>query len=216
MRLGLLGGTFDPPHLGHLILAEEARTTLALDRVLLMPAGQPWRKGGRAVTPAHHRLAMVERAVAGDPYFAASAVEVERDGPTYTVETLVALRRDLGPGDEIVFILGADALNDLPHWHDPVGIVRLARLGVAAREGVAESDLARLEQALPGIRARIDVIEMPGIEISSTDLRRRVVEGRSLRFQVPAAVAEYIAVEGLYRAAEPALPDRRHHHARPD
>jgi nicotinate-nucleotide adenylyltransferase len=199
-RTGVLGGTFDPPHLGHLILAEEARCALALDRVLLVPAAQPWRKSDRAVSPAAARLAMLRLAVAGDPYFDVSTLEIDRGGPTYTVETLAALRAELAPVDELYFILGEDALLDLPRWRDPAGIIRLARVAVAARDGDLSADLAALEQQIPGIRARVDVVPMPQIGISSTEIRRRVREGGSIRFLVPPAVAGYIAEQGLYRA----------------
>jgi nicotinate-nucleotide adenylyltransferase len=194
-----LGGTFDPPHLGHLILAEEARWGLGLDRVLLMPAAQPWRKADRAVTDAAHRLAMVRAAAAEDPYFAVSTIEIERGGPTYTVETLAALRTELSPADELVFILGEDALLDLPHWRDPAGILRLALLGVASRGGALSADLAALEGVLPGITERVSAVTMPRIEISSTEIRRRVAAGGSVRFYLPPAVAGYIAAHGLYR-----------------
>ena len=198
LRTGILGGTFDPPHLGHLILAEEARCGLGLARVLLVPAAQPWRKTDRSVTPAAHRLAMLRLAVADDPYFDVSTVEVDRGGPSYTVETLQALRGELGPAVELVFILGVDALLDMPYWRDPAGILRLARLGVAARAGIPPTELAMLEQALPGVRERMSVVPMPEIAISSTDIRRRVRDGDSIRFLVPAAVAAYIAEHGLY------------------
>src|SRR5262249_48143251 len=141
MRVGVFGGTFDPPHLAHLILAEEARDQLALDRLLLVPAAQPWRKADRAVTPAAQRLAMLRLAVASDPYFDVSTVEIDRGGPTYTVETLAALRGELAPADELVFILGEDALLDMPRWHDPAGILRFATLGVARRPGRTVADI---------------------------------------------------------------------------
>ena len=197
--VGVFGGTFDPVHLGHLILAEEARCALGLERLLLVPAAQPWRKSERAVTPAHHRLAMLRLAVEGDPYFDVSTVEIERGGPTYTVETLAALRAELGLEAELFFILGQDALLDMPHWRDPAGILRLARLGVAARGGRLSADLTALEPVLPGIGGRVAAVPMPRIEVSSTEIRRRVREGGSIRFFVPPPVAAYIAEHGLYR-----------------
>jgi nicotinate-nucleotide adenylyltransferase len=142
---------------------------------------------------------MLRLAVAGDPYFHVSTVEIDRGGPTYTVETLAALRGELAAADELVFILGEDALLDLPHWRDPAGILRLATLGVAQRPGGVRADLDALERVLPGLRGRIRFVEMPVIGISSTEIRRRVREGRSIRFQVPAAVEAYIAEQGLYR-----------------
>lgn len=200
-RIGVLGGTFDPPHYGHLILAEQARELLALDQLLLLPAAQPWRKSDRAVTPAAARLALLRLAVADDPYFAVSPMEIERGGPTYTVETLAALRETLGPAASLVFILGRDALLDLPNWRDPAGILALASLGVAARGGLPGAELTALNAALPGLRERLTVVPMPQIDISSTDIRRRVAEGRSIRFLTPPAVIVAIVEEGLYRSA---------------
>jgi nicotinate-nucleotide adenylyltransferase len=199
MRVGVFGGTFDPVHLGHLILAEEARWSLGLERLLLMPAAQPWRKAARAVTPAHHRLAMLRLAVADDPYFDVSTVEIDRGGPTYTIETLAALRGELGPDAELVFILGEDALMDLPNWREPAGILRLALLGVAERGDEDGLDLAALEATLPGVRDRVLRIPMPRVDISSSEVRRRVREGGTIRYLVPPPVQAYIAARGLYR-----------------
>lgn len=195
-RLGVLGGTFDPPHIGHLILAEEARWRLALDSVLWVPAGDPWRKEGRRITPAADRVAMTRLAVEGDPYFQVSEVEVQREGASYTVETLALLHEDQ-PEAELFFLLGEDALHDLPNWRDPPGIARLAWLAVAPREW-SEKETATLERLAPGITNRIVHIEMPGIDISATDLRRRVAAGESIRYLVPAKVAAYIHDHGLY------------------
>ena len=122
MRLGALGGTFDPPHLGHLLLAEQAREQLQLDKVLFIPAGDPWRKAGREIAPAAQRLAMTRLAIEGNAAFEVDGREIARDGPTYTVETLAELRAELGAGDELVFIVGQDALADLPNWRNPGGI----------------------------------------------------------------------------------------------
>jgi nicotinate-nucleotide adenylyltransferase len=200
MRIGVYGGTFDPVHLAHLILAEEARCSLGLARLLLVPAAQPWRKSHRAVSPAAHRLAMLRLAVADDPYFDVSTVEIDRGGPTYTVETLAALKAELGADADLVFILGEDALLDLPNWRDPAGILRLAYLGVAQRGDGEGIDLGPVEQVLPGIRDRILRIPMPRIDISSSEVRRRVREGGSIRYLVPRPVQAYIAEHGLYRA----------------
>lgn len=199
-RIGVLGGTFDPVHLGHLILADEAREVLRLDRLLLMPAAQPWRKVEREVTPAHHRLAMLRLAVADNSAFDVSTLEIDRGGPTFTVDTLAALRAEMDASADLVFILGEDALLDMPHWRDPAGILRLARLGVAARPGRPPIDIDALERAMPGVSERVEVITMPQIGISSTDIRRRVREGRSVRYLLPQAVQDYIVDHGLYRA----------------
>jgi nicotinate-nucleotide adenylyltransferase len=198
--VGVLGGTFDPIHLGHLILAEQARTRLGLQRVLFVPAGQPWRKVGRRIAPVSDRVAMVRAALAGDPYFEVSLVESERRGPSYTVETLEALHALLGPSVELCFIMGQDALADLPHWRDPARIATLARLVVAVRAGWSAAGLPALERAVPGISTRIEVIPMPQVEISSTDIRHRIAAGVSTRFLVPAAVEAYIHEHRLYRA----------------
>lgn len=197
-----MGGTFDPIHLAHLILAEQARVFLGLDRVLFVPAGAPWRKADRRIAPVADRVAMVRAALAGDPYFEISLIESERRGPSYTVDTLSVLQEQLGPQAELYFILGQDALADLPNWREPARIVQLARLAVAARPGRPPADPAALERAVPGIQDRIDVVPMPQVDISSTDIRRRVAEGISIRFLVPAAVEAYILAHGLYRGRE--------------
>lgn len=199
MKVGVMGGTFDPIHLAHLILAEQARVFLGLDRVLFVPAGAPWRKADRRIAPVADRVAMVRAALAGDPYFEVSLIESERRGPSYTVDTLSVLQRQLGPQAELHFILGQDALADLPNWREPTRIVQLARLAVAARPGCPPPDPTALERAVPGIRERIDVVPMPQVDISSTDIRRRVAQGISIRFLVPAAVEAYITAHGLYR-----------------
>lgn len=196
-RLGVLGGTFDPPHLGHLILAESAASTLGLDRVLFVPAGDPPHKRGRAITATPHRLAMLERAIAGNPRFAVSRVDVDRPGPHYTVDMLALLGK-AHPGAQLYFILGGDSLADLVTWRDPVGVVASSRLAVMRRPG-ALVDLDVLEQRVPGVRARTDLADAPLIGISGTSLREQLAQGRSIRYQVPDAVLEYIESRGLYR-----------------
>ena len=198
MRLGVLGGTFDPPHVGHLILAEEARTRLRLERVLFVPAGDPWRKAGQDITPVEHRLAMVRLLLVSDPYFEVSTLEVERQGPSYTVDTLEALHRQYGPGLELYFILGEDALHDLPNWKEPARLISLTWLAVAPRPPERAWTTADLEVAVPGISERIVALPMPTIDISSSDLRERARAGLSLRYLVPLDVEEYIRRHGLY------------------
>ena len=199
MRLGVLGGTFDPPHVGHLILAEEARCRLGLDKVLFVPAGDPWRKVGQEVTPAGHRLAMVRLMLGSDPHFEVSTLEVDRPGPSYTVDTLEALRRQYGPEAELYLILGEDALCDLPNWKEPARIVSLAWLAVAPRRQGGGPAKAELDAVLPGLSARIVTLPMPIVDISSTALRERAAAGLSLRYLVPLGVEEYIRHHGLYR-----------------
>ncbi len=194
----MLGGTFDPIHLAHLLMAEAAREQLGLDQVLFMPAPQPWRKAGRPITPVEHRLTMVRLAVAGNPYFDVSTLELMREGPTYTADTLATLHTQFGRGTTLHFILGGDALHDLPNWHKPQEIVELARLAVTARAGSTMPDLAAIEACVPGVAAAIERVDMPAMEISSTNIRQRVAEGRSLRYLTPPEVIAYIYEAGLY------------------
>ena len=199
VRLGVFGGTFDPPHVGHLILAEEARSRLDLAKVLFVPAGDPWRKAGEEITPAEYRLAMVRLMIASDPYFEVSTLEVERQGPSYTVDTLEALHQEYGPGLEPYLILGEDALHDLPNWKEPGRILSLAWLAVAARATGGPWADPGLEEAVPGVSKRIVPLSMPTVHISSTGLRERARAGLSLRYLVPPGVEEYIRLHGLYR-----------------
>jgi nicotinate-nucleotide adenylyltransferase len=199
MRLGLYGGTFDPIHLGHLILAEQCRESCGLDRVWLIVAGSPPHKpGGR--TPVGHRLEMVRIAIAGHPAFAASDIEAKRPGPHYSVETLEAIRRD-HPDDELFFLIGADSLADLPTWREPERIARLAAIVVVNRPGIEETDPARLPAFGPGAHP-LAWVSIPPVGIASSDLRRRLAEGRSIRYMVPRGVEAYIEAKGLYREAE--------------
>ncbi len=196
MRIGVLGGTFDPVHIAHLRLAEEAREALRLDEVMFVPAGDPWRKSEHPITAAEHRLAMLELAVEGNDDFAISNIELRREGPSYTADTLEALAGER-LDDEFWFIIGADALADLPNWHEPARIVAHARLAVAPREA-QDANVAAL--TIPGISERIDTFSMPELDVSSSDIRARVAAGRSIRYLVPDAVGGYIARQGLYRA----------------
>lgn len=191
-RVGVIGGTFDPVHIAHLVLAEQAREQLQLQRVLFIPAGDPWRKAQRGVTPAADRLAMVRLAVRDNPAFAVDEREVRRSGPTYTVDTLRELRGELGAAAEVYFVVGEDALADLPAWRDPAGIAELAYIAVAPRPGWTPPP------SLPFDINRLVRIEMPLMDVSSTELRARARAGRSLRYFVPDAVAAYIREHGLY------------------
>jgi len=197
-RLGVLGGTFDPPHYGHLVLAEAARVQLRLERVLFVPAGQPPHKPGRPITPAHHRVAMVEAAIADNPAFALSRVDLDRAGPHYTVEMLALLRQEY-PGAELYFLMGEDSLVEFPTWRDPAGIVRQAHVAVMPRPGY-EPDLAALERAVPGVRERLVWLDAPWLDITASDLRRRVREGLPLRYLVPPPVEVYIREHRPYGA----------------
>lgn len=200
-RLGILGGTFDPPHLGHLAVAEEAREVLGLEQVLFVPAGRPWQKADRAVTPAEVRLALVERAVAGNPAFVVDRREIDRPGPTYTVDTLVELAAAEAPGTELWLILSAEALAGLATWREPGRVLELARLCVAPRgpERDPAGPVAALLAAFPAAADRLVVLDRPRLAISSTEIRARVGAGRSIRYLVPDAVAELVTRYALYR-----------------
>jgi nicotinate-nucleotide adenylyltransferase len=194
--LGILGGTFDPPHYGHLALAENARVQLGLDRVLFVLAGQPPHKPDCPITLADHRLAMLEMAIARNPAFAISRVDLDRPGPHYTVEMLSLLRQKYSEA-ELFFLMGGDSLAHFLAWRDPDGIAQQARLAVMRRPGYA-SDVERLEQAVPGIRDRLVWLDVPHLDIASSDLRRRVGEGLPLRYLVPRSVETYIREHHLY------------------
>jgi len=200
-RTGILGGTFDPPHVAHLALASAARNALRLDAVLFIPAGDPWRKAGRPMSPAADRLAMVRAAVAGLPWARVSAIEVDREGPTYTLDTVETLIAERGEAaGQWWFILGEDALRDLPHWHEPQRLIARVRLAVARRGGAAGPLVTpELAAALPGIEDRVDAVPMPSMDVSATDIRARVREGRSTEGLLPEAVRAYIDAHGLYR-----------------
>jgi nicotinate-nucleotide adenylyltransferase len=197
MRLGLFGGTFDPIHLGHLILAEGCRESCELDRVWFVVAGQPPHKPG-GPTAVGHRLEMVRIAVAGHPAFEVSEIEAQRPGPHYSVETLEAVHRER-PEDELFFLIGADSLMDLPFWRQPERILELATLVVVNRPGIDPAQSLLTLNLSPSTRPARHVT-IPPIGIASHDLRRRVAEGRSIRYQVPRGVEAYIEAQGLYRA----------------
>ena len=200
MRTGVLGGTFDPPHRGHLRLAEAARAQLALDRVVFMPAGDPYRKAGRRVSPREVRLRLVEAAVADLPWAGVSTLEIDRSGPSYTDETLAVLARD---GGDWWFIAGADVLRDLPHWRDPRLLVEIARLAVAERPPAGRVVPEEALRAVPGIEGRIDWLEMVPLDVSSTELRARVRRGADVGEWLPERVRVLIDELGLYRDAAP-------------
>jgi nicotinate-nucleotide adenylyltransferase len=196
MRLGLFGGTFDPIHLGHLILAEQCREACALDRVWFVVTGAPpHKRGGR--TAVTHRLEMARIAVAGHPAFAVSEIEASRPGPHYSIETLERVRRE-NPDDELFFLIGADSLAELPTWREPIRIAQLATIVVVNRPGIEEVDSASLPGFGPGSHPLLPVT-IPPIGISSSDLRQRLAAGRSVRYQVPRGVEAYIEAQGLYR-----------------
>lgn len=196
-RLGILGGTFDPIHHGHLVAAQEACKQLHLDRVLFVPASTPPHKTDRAITPGHHRLRMVEAATVGRACFGISLVDLNRPGPCYTSDTLRLIRSERGPDLDLFFIEGADSLADIRSWYQPEQIIRLCKFAVVQRPGVS-IDLPSLEAWLPGLTERIHWVDMPLLDISSRDLRQRVRQGRAISYLVPPGVEAYIGAHGLY------------------
>lgn len=202
MNLGVLGGTFDPVHNAHLAIAEVARGRLHLDVVLFIPAGQPQLKGNADISLAAHRVEMVRLAIADKPYFRLSTIEVERLGPTYTVDTIAQLKSELRSGDEIFFIMGWGSLSELPRWHEPERLVELCFPVAVPRPGYPRPNLKSLERSIPGLSKRVLLLDEPQINISATDIRSRIARGLSIKDLVPEAVDKYIREHGLYTTEE--------------
>jgi nicotinate-nucleotide adenylyltransferase len=198
MKIGVLGGTFDPIHNGHLGIAASACRELGLEQVLFVPARDPWLKENRAIAPSRHRVEMAKLAISADARYNISYVDLEREGQSYTVDTLSDLRRDLGASADLYFILGMDAMEGLSGWREPGRIVGMCHLVVAKRPCVDMIDLKALEAGLPGVSEKIIVIDNELYDINSTDIRRRIADGRSISSLVPDAVARYIRDNGLY------------------
>ena len=196
LKIGILGGTFDPIHEGHLQIAESARECLRLDKVIFIPAGRPWLKSGQSVTDAVHRLSMVELAIEGNPHFEVSKIEIERPGPTYTADTLTELRRRKGDA-ELYLILGMDSVRDLGLWHRPERIFELCLVAAVSRPGVADISVRDLERVFPSSAGRIRVVNGPMVNTSATDIRSRAASDSTLR-GVPDSVRDYIIKHELY------------------
>jgi nicotinate-nucleotide adenylyltransferase len=199
MNIGVIGGTFDPVHLGHLAIAEQARTQLNLAAVVFIPAGNPYFKDGTEVSSPLHRVNMLKLALLERPYFKVSLTEIEREGPSYAVDTISTLKAGPYRNDELFFILGWDSLLSLPLWHKPELLVSLCRFAAAPRPGYPRPDTGELEKDLPGISERIVVLDSPLMNISSTRIRERVAGGLSIDDLVPAEVKEYINEHRLYQ-----------------
>ncbi|HEX5148312.1 MAG TPA: nicotinate-nucleotide adenylyltransferase [Candidatus Limnocylindrales bacterium] len=200
--LGVFGGTFDPIHFAHLAVAQEAADVLGLERVLFVPAGEPPHKPNRAISAGADRLAMVELAIAGNERFAVDRQELERRGPSYTVDTLEALRASrtaAGIGPDLTLILSADAFLGLTTWHEPHRVLELARMAVAPRDGYPAAAPSFLREHFPDMVDRAIFLDGPRMRLSASELRRRAAAGRSLRYLVPDAVAAYIDDHALYR-----------------
>jgi nicotinate-nucleotide adenylyltransferase len=197
-RIGIFGGTFDPIHIGHLILAEEAWFQLKLDCIYIVPAGDPPHKQGVDLSPVEARLRMCELATAEIDHIKVSRLDADRPGPHYTSDMVRILRKRVGPEAEIYFLMGMDSLRDLPTWHEAAWLVENCTLVALSRHDVT-LDWDTLEAALPGVHRHVIILDMPELEIASHILRARVRKGEPIRHQVPKAVEEYIYAAGLYR-----------------
>jgi len=200
VNIGVLGGTFDPIHNGHIVVAEEMRARLDLAEVLFVPAGEPWLKEDAPVLAAEHRLQMVRLAIAGKSYFKLSTIEIDRAGPSYAVDTIAEFQAQLGAGDELFFVLGWDNLAQLPQWKEPSRLIQMCRLVAVPRPGYPLPDLNSLEETVPGLSPRLVVLDAPQVDISATDIRERVARGLSIGHLVPEPVDEYIRQHRLYSA----------------
>jgi nicotinate-nucleotide adenylyltransferase len=200
MNVGVFGGTFDPIHFGHLAAAQAMRSALDFAKIFFVPAGQPWLKIGLPISAARHRLDMLRLAVSGERYLGISTVEVDRTGPSYAVDTIDILQRELGSEAKLSFLLGSDALLDLPQWKDPSRLIQICQLVAFSRPGFAVPSLDGLEAAIAGISRHITFVEVPQIDISASEIRRLVALGASIGHLVPQAVEMYIIKNGLYRS----------------
>ena len=202
MRVGILGGTFDPVHIGHLAMGEEARSQLKLDRVLFLPVGQPWLKEGQPLSEARHRVEMVRLAVSPNPHFELCLEEIERPGPTYTVDTVEAFQRHGGSARGLIFIVGSDAMEQFHLWKEPERLLELCDWVVVERPGHESFDLAALCAQYPRATESVRLLSMPAMGVSGTEIRRRAAAGISLRYQVPDSVAAYIEEQRLYSSGQ--------------
>lgn len=199
MKIGVLGGTFDPVHQGHIMMAEEAIDALSLSEVLMVPAGQPVSKVNDRITSAEHRLAMLRLAVAGRQNLKVSTMEIERPGPSFTVDTVAGLSEQRGGRDEIYFILGWDSLEQLSEWREPARLISMCFLVAVPRPGCPRPDLEALEAGVPGISRRVVFLEKPRVDISASAIREMAARGLSIDHLVPGPVAAYIKEHKLYR-----------------
>lgn len=198
MDVGIFGGTFDPIHCGHLAVAETVKSKLRLSRMIFVPTGQPWLKEGQPVSPAGDRVEMVRLAIVGKADFEMSTVEVERCGPSYTVDTLDVFRDQLGAEAELFFLLGSDAIADLHRWKEPNRVIEMCHLVAFSRPGFRLPSLDSLERKVPGISERVILVEGPDVDVSATEVRRRAAQGLPISGMVPAAVERYITAKRLY------------------
>jgi nicotinate-nucleotide adenylyltransferase len=202
-RLGVLGGTFDPPHVGHLWLATLALDALGLDRVLFMPAARPPHKRDRPTSPVDDRVAMTRRAIDGDPWLELTTIELERPGPSFTVDSITTLQERYRADADLVLLMAADSLAGIDAWHEPARLLTLVPWVVAPRPGVAEPDREALRRRFGAAADRIELLDGPVLDVSSSEIRDRVAAGRAIRYLVPRAVEALIVDRGLYRGEGP-------------
>ena len=198
-RVGVFGGTFDPVHFGHLAAAEDAAYLLSLDQVLFVPNRTPPHKPPQRITPVQHRVAMLKMAIEGNPLFLLSTVEIDRPGPSYTLDTMRRLKCECGLETELYFLTGCDSLAQLHTWHEPEQLLEEFQFVILDRPTERDVDWSVVEGHFPLIRSQIEVVHVIQLEISSSDIRQRVAAGRPIRYYVPASVEKYIGEKSLYR-----------------
>jgi nicotinate-nucleotide adenylyltransferase len=199
MRTGVLGGTFDPIHNGHLAIAEEARAYLNLTEVLFLPSGQPWMKSERTISPVNHRIEMIKLAIKGKAFFTLSTIETDQQRPSYSVDTVAKLKAQSAAATILYFILGWDSLAMLPRWKEPSKLIEMCFLVAIPRPGYSRPYMKKLEAEIPGVSKKVILLDKPRIDISATEIRDKVAQGLSIGRLVPEAVALYIKENGLYR-----------------
>lgn len=195
--IGVFGGTFDPPHVGHLVLADEACGALSLSKVLWVVTGEPPHKPQQPITPVEHRIEMVARSIRDDSRFKLSRIEIDRPGPHFAAETLELLTANQ-PDETWAYVMGEDSLTDLPNWHRPARLLELCHSLAVLRRPLVESNLKQLERQVPGLAGKVHLLEVPLVDISARDIRRRVRDGLPFRYLVPTGVADYIREHQLY------------------
>jgi nicotinate-nucleotide adenylyltransferase len=198
-KIGVLGGTFDPIHNGHLAIAEEARQQIGMLEVIFVPAGKPWMKKDVGIASAAHRLEMVKLAVAGKPYFQVSTMEIERETPTYSIDTITKLKEQFGGPSILYFIMSWETLAQLPEWKEPDRLIEMCYLVVTPRPGSRRPDMTALQDKIPCLSDRVIFLDKPEVNISATDVRKRIVKGLPINQMVPEKVEKYIKENGLYR-----------------
>jgi len=201
-RVGILGGTFDPIHIGHLIIAEEARYQLGLSKVIFLPAGKPYFKRDRIVSKKSDRLEMIKLGIKDNSLFEVSEIELDRDGSTYSIDSITRLKKELGGDVDLYFLIGLDALADIHKWKYPVELIEMCWVIGLRRPGYHDFDWSNIESQVPGASQKIKIIEVSQIGVSSTDIRMMVANGISIRYLVPDAVVRYVEEHGLYKPGD--------------